>query len=538
MAYLSAKDALTVPDNEFRDALLGIYADVVYPTMPCTNLPGFLDSISSNNSSKPISLLLFQSVMFSSVGFAPIDLLHRHGFQNGRAAREVFFRRVRLLYGLDYETDRLTLIQSLLLMTYWFGGPADVKDTWHWSGIAISLAQECGFHRDPSHLSISDADKRLRRRVWWSCYMRDRLIALGIRRPARLADDEASVPMLTLDDFDHIGPGASPDVAATCVDLASLCVLIGRILHSQYSGLPTHPGGDLTKFAVLPRPWHAREKHVAQLDCALEEWLQIRDPRSIYTPGNASSQRGYLHLHQIQLQIIYLTAVGALHRPQVFCSAPAPAAPGRRESRQKLRQAAGALNKLAFDLRSAGLMGYLFTSSVPAFLSAAIVHLLDVQSADEQTGSLSLGRFYHCVQVLQDLRAIYVSADAAVAFLETVLRMVDVNVPMLANKSAAIAPSDGDIEGDGRAYATPLASENRATNEEMQTGIKEGGQLQDNVDRDFTAQPAGSASEMFLVDSWNGVEGLLPALVNDNSLGVDWDLSQFWNSPEYGGQAV
>ena len=34
-------------------------------------------------------------------------------------------------------------------MTYWYETPDDQKDTWHWMGVAISLAHTIGLHRNP-----------------------------------------------------------------------------------------------------------------------------------------------------------------------------------------------------------------------------------------------------------------------------------------------------------------------------------------------------------------------------------------------------
>ena len=73
--------------------------------------------------------------------------------------------------------------------------------------------------------------------------MRDRLIALGMRRPTRIKDQDADVPMLTMDDFEIT---AIPDsiscvpascqfarnvekqreLAVMCVEKAKLCVLM------------------------------------------------------------------------------------------------------------------------------------------------------------------------------------------------------------------------------------------------------------------------------------------------------------------------
>lgn len=89
---------------------------------------------------EPLSLIVVQAIMFASIAYVDIDYLTSRGFRTRKAARRVFFNRVRLLYGLECETDRLALLQALMLMTYWYENPDDEKETWYWLGIALSLA--------------------------------------------------------------------------------------------------------------------------------------------------------------------------------------------------------------------------------------------------------------------------------------------------------------------------------------------------------------------------------------------------------------
>jgi hypothetical protein len=57
------------------------------------------------------------------------------------------YNRAKDLYDADYETDKITVSQALFLMSFWRAGPLLEKDTRHWLGAAISLAQTKGMHR-------------------------------------------------------------------------------------------------------------------------------------------------------------------------------------------------------------------------------------------------------------------------------------------------------------------------------------------------------------------------------------------------------
>ena len=71
-------------------------------------------------------------------------------------------------------------------MSYWYETPDDQKDTWHWLGIAVSLAHTIGLHRHADTLSLDVSRQKLWKRIWWCLLMRDRLVALGMRRPTRI----------------------------------------------------------------------------------------------------------------------------------------------------------------------------------------------------------------------------------------------------------------------------------------------------------------------------------------------------------------
>src|SRR5689334_21310737 len=88
-------------------------------------------------------------------------------------------------------------------MANWNETPGDNKGAWHWMGVAISLAQTLGMHRKAESRAHSHESK-LYKRIWWSCYFRDRMLAIAMGRLLRIRDDEFDTPPLTLEDFDIV----------------------------------------------------------------------------------------------------------------------------------------------------------------------------------------------------------------------------------------------------------------------------------------------------------------------------------------------
>ncbi|KAK2865033.1 hypothetical protein FQN49_003979 [Arthroderma sp. PD_2] len=457
--YLERKGALTIPSDSLRNELLKSYIRYVHTYMPLLELDDFLRVIVRNDASRRLSLLLFQAVMFAGTAFIDVKHLKAAGFESRKAARKAFFQKARLLYDFDYEADRISLVQSILLMTHWYEMPDDQKDTWHWMGVSLSLAHTIGLHRNPASSNMNPKRQRLWKRIWWSTYTRDRLIALGMRRPTRIKDEDCDVPLLTVDDFELapfstevlqvIGDcelthnvGYQKDLAMMFIEKTKLCLCISHVLSAQYSVLGHKFGGTTeTTMMLVPKKATTEACEVRACDIELEGWKTAQPDVTVYRPSASwSLSRGeeVLHLHRGLLQMIYLTTLSALHRPQVLPTNSLPTVEAELQafSRSKVRHAAIEITKVAQELHSLDLTRYLPTSGVTVLLPAVIIHLLDIKSSDTNIRSSSLGRFYQCMQILQRLREIYASADFATSFLEAAIRKAGVHI--------SIEPTDQD----------------------------------------------------------------------------------------------
>ncbi|KAL1953727.1 hypothetical protein VTO42DRAFT_2326 [Malbranchea cinnamomea] len=449
--YLHTKGALSIPNVELRNELLKSYIQYVHSYMPLLELDDFLSVIVRNDATRPLSLLLFQAVMFAGTAFIDMKHLRAAGFESRKVARKAFFQKARLLYDFDYEVDRISLVQSLLLMTHWYEMPDDQKDTWHWMGVSLSLAHTIGLHRNPANSSMDVRRQKLWKRIWWSIYTRDRLIALGMRRPTRIKDEDCDVPLLTIDDFDF--KPFSPEVirvvgdcemvrnvvqqkelATMFVEKAKLCLCISHVLSAQYSVLSHKFGGTTeTTMMLVPKKGAAETCEVRKCDDELETWLANLPEVAHYRPPTSSSLshgEEVLHLHRAILKMIYYTTSSALHRPQVLPATPNPNVEVELQmlSRTKVRQAAVEITNIAQDLHTLDLVRYLPTTGVTVLLPAVIIHLLDIKSNDLSIRNSSLHRFYQCMQILSRLREIYASADFATQFLEAAIRKAGIQI--------------------------------------------------------------------------------------------------------------
>ncbi|KAF2093065.1 hypothetical protein NA57DRAFT_49024 [Rhizodiscina lignyota] len=452
VAYLEKKGALAVPAVGLRNELLRAYIEFVHPFMPLLDLYDFVMIVESGNGTLGrISLILFQAVMFAGSAFCDMEHLRNAGYMSRKEARKDFFQKTRLLYDFDYEQDRVSLVQALLLLTYYYETPDDQKDTWHWMGVATSVAHTIGLHRNPDKSNMDSKRTKLWKRIWWSTYMRDRLIALGMRRPTRIKTEDYDVPMLTLDDFEFV---SIPDsvtcvpsdtllarnmdhqrqMAIMCIEKAKLCLCISHVLSKQYCVLNNNQGmvNDRTTMMLLPKKSDPETCEVKACDDELQQWLDELPEEARYQEeftGNPA-----IDLNRALLHMVFFTTLSALHRPQVLPSAPSagPQSEANAEllevSRRSVRRAASAITSMAQSLDNHSLVRYLPTTGVTVLLPAIIIHLLDIKSSEEETRRNSLRGFCQCMQVMGKLRDIYAAADYSTAFLEAAIRKAGIQI--------------------------------------------------------------------------------------------------------------
>ena len=145
-------------------------------------------------------------------------------------------------------------------MGFWYTDTQDRNSgAWHWTGIAISLAQTLGLHRCPGYLTnkqqpLPEKQVSLLRRIWWTCIVRDRWLSLVKGRPMRIHDDDCDVPMPIAEDVTNelekipsrvhnkFLPTESTELAKMWIRLVGISVSLGNILRTHYRPKGPRPG--------------------------------------------------------------------------------------------------------------------------------------------------------------------------------------------------------------------------------------------------------------------------------------------------------
>lgn len=384
-----------------------------------------------------------------------------------------------MLYILDCETDRVAQLQAVLLFTYWSGERNDaLRDNWHWMNISLSMAQALGLHRqtagDSDGAPRCHANRRkrgLERRLWWSCYIRDKLIALTMRRPFLIDGADCDVPMLVLEDFetDIAQPTVAsmlrryPAVADTfrrtelaviCIERAKLCLAVGKVLSTQYTVevRACTPDDPEPRTYVAPKKKRASPTRQDVMDCVsvLDAWNRNLPEAARYWDDPSHplfSMREVTKIHRATLRMIYLATLSALFRPLVSSplSSRAEFASMAYLAQSRSRETAFETVKLSEDLKCRGLVPLLPPVGVTALVPTAYTLLLDVGSEDVQRRNSAWEQLQRCLETLSVLRDLYATAELATTFLRDIIAKVGraTLVPAQAQLQAQIVDRDG-----------------------------------------------------------------------------------------------
>ena len=156
---LHQRGAFLLPPRSLCDELVEAYFRWVAPIVPVINRNRFMKRY--RDSENPPSLLLLQAILLAGTRVCTNPQLMDANSSTTPAAL-TFYKRAKALYDANYEDDRVTIVQALVLMGWYWEGPEDVtKNVFYWSRVATIVAQGSGMHRSVESSQLSKADKRL-----------------------------------------------------------------------------------------------------------------------------------------------------------------------------------------------------------------------------------------------------------------------------------------------------------------------------------------------------------------------------------------
>lgn len=360
---------------------------------------------------------------------------------------------------MDTESDRFTHIQALLLMTSWYA--PEEKDGWHWLGIAISTACSIGLHRDPSRTHLSVSQQKLCKRVWWCLVIRDRVIALGQRKPTCIKLDESDVPFLTLEDyepFNSLSPlDTEEDLRTSAVlhmEFARLSLCVGKVLTTQYSVHPAMSSQNRDQNRnLVPNITEQSAAKVKECHMELESWYQQLPAKAQITDTQSASpptqRMRNIFLNRILIHLVYYATLSALYRPQMLPNATQSTA-DIDFSIHQVYSAATCITTLTKSLLDHDLVPHVPTYGSTVLLPAMTKHLVDLRGYNSQIDSdasqearkTSLQGLAYCIRAMRHLQQNYTCADVSMALIEAAVQRAGIKIGVAGHEYVATCVDD------------------------------------------------------------------------------------------------
>ena len=285
MEILHQRGAFLLPPRALCDELVDSFFKWIAPVVPVVNKNHFMARY--HDSKNPPSLLLLQAILLAGSRVCTnAQLMDPNG--STTPAAMTFYKRAKALYDANYEDDRVTIVQALILMGWYWEGPEDVtKNVFYWTRVAIVVAQGSGMHRSVEQSQLSQADKRLWKRIWWTLFTRDRSVAVALGRPVQINTEDSDVEMLTEADF--VEEVEDPAVAYVpdnvhvqfFLQYVRLCEIMGLVLSQQYS--------------VASKARRQNAMDLQHSDMALADWLRQCPTEVVWESNNHNFWSALLH---------------------------------------------------------------------------------------------------------------------------------------------------------------------------------------------------------------------------------------------------
>lgn len=348
---------------------------------PCFAIVDEID-IWTQHRAGTLSPLLLQAMLFVGVLHCEDQTLTELGHGTRHRAKYVFYNRAKDIYDADFETRKITVIQSLFLISFMRAGALLEKDTRHWLGAAVSLAQSKALHRSAGR--ADDQNAKLRRRIWWSLYTRDRQCAAALGLPNRIRDEDCDFESLEPSDFDHAyGPSVSAkearEYATYAVGMAELAKLLGQIVHSGY----------------LPNTTLSSQ-HRAQMKERLFQWKQNLPP-AMQPDGESDEQPSF---HANMQHLAYNNLLILLYRQDFI---------GNEEESKELEgsgalQAAARNTRIVEDMLSAGSLRHAQIHTITNLFNTLCIHTVQLRHSQGSSKAVAELRAKLCLHGLQELQ--------------------------------------------------------------------------------------------------------------------------------------
>ncbi|KAJ4374857.1 hypothetical protein N0V83_001935 [Neocucurbitaria cava] len=378
MKALRAEGAFSFPPIAVRLEILQAYFRWFHPHFAIIDEADFWDAHQEGS----VSHLLLQAMLFVGVIHCEESTLTSLGWGNRHRARWILYFRAKDIYDATYETNKVIVIQSLFLMSFWRAGALLEKDARHWLGTAISLSQTKALHRSGG--VAEEKLTRLKRRLWWAIYVRERQCGAALGLPNRIRDKDCDIEPLAASDFvSAFGSSTSARDAhryvAHMIGMVQLAVFLGRVVDAGYLPNRTLSPDDRSKIRDELYDWNRNLPAVMQLHSD--------------TGDQPSFQASMLHLAYNNLLIL-------LYRTSFIIDEKG----GAEADGNVALQAAARNSRIVEDMLPDGNIGHAQIHVITNLFNTLCIHVANLRRSTGINRTLAEHRAKLCLLGLQELQ--------------------------------------------------------------------------------------------------------------------------------------
>jgi hypothetical protein len=163
--------------------LLNLYFTYVHPFAPVFVWSKFLKRLQTKQYS-PSFLFLLNSIFALAARFYD-DLSLRTDPTKPETVGGRFVEKAKEILDTIYDAPDMYCVGALVLLSYQQMGTGGGYRAWMFIGLSIRMAQHLGLNRDcmklNPHMPVLDREER--NRIWWTCFVADRLVSAVFGRP-------------------------------------------------------------------------------------------------------------------------------------------------------------------------------------------------------------------------------------------------------------------------------------------------------------------------------------------------------------------
>ncbi|KAI0639571.1 fungal-specific transcription factor domain-containing protein [Trametes polyzona] len=328
--------AVNMPSPEMQNYLLQLYFAYVHPFFPVVHKQDFLyhynsfrsvsapyavgqsTQLSRHPMQRPCKILLLSMFAIAARYSERPEAQPGSGPSSSSRTGQQYAEDAHKLLDRKYQTSRPSTCQALLLLAIREFGMGAMDKGWLYSGMALRMAIDLGMNRNADSWTtdgktpvFTNAEKQIRKHIWWSCCICDKLSAVWLGRPITFRANDYSTPVPDAEEVDELEPWEpfprdslgpnfvpQPSRLMSCFQEAChLSVIITDIMDKIY---PVQPSSDTPRRVLFE-----------QLESRLNKWLIALPDHLRYSSNDKYAEP---NPHVLMLHIEYQAAVLLLHR--------------------------------------------------------------------------------------------------------------------------------------------------------------------------------------------------------------------------------